>query len=410
MTAFEDQLHAALAEKDAASMRRCLRAVPDGALDLASNDYLGLARHPEVIEAACAAVREFGAGARASRLVSGHTTLHARLESELAAYKKCEAALVFPSGYHANLAVVSSLARRGDVLFCDKRNHASLIDACRLASANGAIVRYYSSPERLRELLKIYAAKRRNERFFIVSDTVFSMDGDGADLPQLTQIAAQFDAVQILDDAHGMGTTRDEGGGMRDEEAPAAQGPMASSSDYSASYSSFIPHLLPRGHPALILVGTLSKALGAQGGFVAGSRVVIDWLINAARPFIYTTGLAPASCGAAFKALEIVRREPQRCVRLHEVTEKLANGLRELGFEARLQSSPIIPVIIGDAQAAVGLSAALCERGVWCPAIRPPTVPVGSSRLRVTASAALSHEEIAFALAAFSEARKAVRL
>ena len=385
---FDEQLRAALAGKEAAAMRRCLRAVPDGVLDLASNDYLGLARHPEVTEAACAAVREFGAGARASRLVSGHTTLHARLECELAGFKNCEAALVFPSGYHANLAVVSSLARRGDVLFCDKRNHASLIDACRLASANGAIVRYFSAPERLRELLENYAAKRRDERFFIVSDTIFSMDGDRADVQCLAQCAADFDAVQILDDAHGMGTLGAGGWGLE------------SGKNQSPATSPQPP----------ILVGTLSKALGAQGGFVAGSRVLIDWLINTSRPFIYTTGLAPASCGAALKSLEIVQREPQRRARLREVTKKLASGLRELGFEARLQSSPIIPVIVGDAKAAVALSAALCERGVWCPAIRPPTVPAGSSRLRVTANAALSDEEITFALSAFGEAREALKL
>lgn len=371
MSSFEQELRAALTEKENASLRRALRTVPEGVLDLASNDYLGLARHPEVIEAACAAVREFGCGARASRLVSGHTTLHAQLESALADYKKCEAALIFPSGYHANLAVISSLARRGDVVFCDKRNHASLIDACRLASANGAQVRYYASPERLGALLENQQNKRDSARFLIVSDTVYSMDGDVANVPRLAELAARFDAVLILDDAHGTGTL----------------------------------HGSTVNHQSSVLIGTLSKALGSQGGFVVGSQVLIDWLVNAARPFIYTTGLSPANCGAALKALEIVQREPQRLVRLREVTRKLANGLCALGFDARLQPSPIIPIKVGEAQDAIKLSESLLQSGVWCPAIRPPTVPIGQSRLRLTSNAGLDDATIERVLDIFAKVK-----
>ena len=373
-----DELRAALQEKDTAGLRRTLREVPDGVLDLASNDYLGLARHPEVIEAACAAARNYGCGARASRLVSGHTALHTQLEYALAKYKNGEAALVFPSGYQTNNAVITSLARRGDVLFCDKRNHASLIDACRLASAHGASVRFYTSPERLLELLQIYAAKRRGERFLIVSDTVYSMDGDLADLTLLSKLTAQFDAVLILDDAHGV---------------------------FNAKCKM---HGRPLGRTECILIGTLSKALGSQGGFVVASQIVVDWLVNAARPFIYTTGLAPANCGAALKALEIVQREPERVARLRQVTGKLANGLCEIGFEARLQPSPIIPIIIGEATRAVAFSAALLQRGIWCPAIRPPTVPQGSSRLRLTANCELSDETIEHVLKIFAQVKNEI--
>jgi 8-amino-7-oxononanoate synthase len=362
MPSLESQLRDALAAKEKAGLRRTLRAIPAGVLDLASNDYLGLARHPEVIEGAIAALREWGAGARASRLVSGNTPLHEQLESELAAWKGSEAALLFPSGYHANLSVISALARRGDLIFCDKRNHASLVDACRLASANGVLVRRYASLEQLHAL----AQKQAGPRCLVVSDTIFSMDGDRADIENLSRLADESGAVLILDDAHGTGV-------LENTEL----------------------------QPSTILIGTLSKALGAQGGFVCASQTVIDWLINAARPFIYTTGLSPANCGAALAALQIVQREPQRRARLRDVTEKLARGLQEIGFDARLQPSPIIPVMIGEAGRATALSEALLQHGVWCPAIRPPTVPKGQSRLRVSASAALSDEEIERALAAF---------
>ncbi|HEY0074897.1 MAG TPA: 8-amino-7-oxononanoate synthase [Abditibacteriaceae bacterium] len=368
-----DELRFALQQKENAGLRRNLRAVPNGVLDLASNDYLGLSRHPEVIKAACNALTELGCGARASRLVSGHTKLHEKLETALSAYKGGESALAFSSGYQANLSVITALARRGDILFCDKRNHASLIDACRLSSANGATVRYYHSSQRLQELLESYAKKRSNERFLIVSDTVYSMDGDLADLTRLDELSSSFEAVLILDDAHAVGTLE-------------TKSKVQESSE-------------------IIWVGTLSKALGSQGGFVVASQIVVDWLVNAARPFIYSTGLSPANCGAALKALEIVRREPQRQQQLREVTKQLANGLRELGYEARLQPSPIIPIVIGDASRALALSDALLQRGLWCPAIRPPTVPPGTSRLRLTANATWDDATIARILSIFSQVK-----
>lgn len=369
----DDELRAALQAREADGLRRALRPIPEGAIDLASNDYLGMSRHPRVIEAACRAAREYGAGARASRLVSGHFSLVEELESALARWKKCEAALVFSSGYAANLAVISSLARAGDVVFCDKRNHASLIDACRLAAANGAAVRYYGSPEKLRALLQNQEAAPRR---LIVSDAVYSMDGDLADVPALLSMAEEFDAVLILDDAHGSGTLGATGRGT-------------------------LAHF-GLSNARIIQIGTLSKALGAQGGFVVGSRVLVEWLVNQARPFIYTTGLNPAACGAALESLRVLQDEPQHLLRLRAVHRRLVDGLQRVGFDAKSQASPIIPVVVGDAARAVALSDKLLEAGVWCPAIRPPTVPPNTSRLRVTANTALSEAQIERALKTFA--------
>lgn len=361
-----------------ASLHRKLGVLPAGVLDLASNDYLGLSCHPAVMEAAIRATRQFGAGARASRLVSGSFEIHTQLESEIATFKKCEAALVFPSGYHANLAVVTALSRRGDTIFCDKRNHASLIDACFLASAHGAKVRFYDSLEKLRKLLESSAHAAR----LIVTDAVFSMDGDLAPIPELIKLATTFDAILILDDAHGTGVLGKTGRGALEY---------------------FAESVVGKQQATIVQVGTLSKALGAQGGFVVGNQILIEWLINAARSFVYTTGLNPAACGAARASLQIIEREPQRLQRLRNVQEKLVCGLTELGFDTRPQPTPILPIITGSARSAVALSEKLLAQNIWCPAIRPPTVPQNSSRLRVTAGADWSDNDLARVLAAFEK-------
>lgn len=373
----DDQLQSALARRDQCHLRRALRLLPAGTLDLAANDYLGLAQHPEVMAAACEATRLYGAGARASRLVSGHNALHAELEAALAAFKGCEAALVFPSGYHANLALVPSLAGAEDVILCDKRNHASLIDATRLAAKQNTPVRFYDSLAKLQSLLERHRPARQR---FIVTDAVFSMDGDVVDLPQLLALAREHDAYVILDDAHGTGTLGAMGRGALEH------------------------YGLKRGEDLarVMQMGTLSKAFGAQGGFVVGSQVLIDWLVNTARAFIYTTGLNPAACGAALAALQIIQREPQRIQRLRGLTQRLATGLQTLGYAAQHHPSPIIPVVLGEAERALRLSEHLLRHGIWCPAIRPPTVPVGSSRLRVTASIALSESDVESVLGAFA--------
>lgn len=397
-----DELRAALIEKEAAGLRRDLRAVPEGVLDLASNDYLGLAHHPGVIEAACAAARQYGCGARASRLVSGHTPIHEQLEQELAVWKGCEAALVFPSGYQTNVAVITALARRGDIVFCDKRNHASLIDACRLAGAHGATVRYYNSLERLKTLTEKYEATPFEGRLIIVSDTVYSMDGDLADLPRLVRRATEIGAVLILDDAHGTGIMGANGFGAWEFWFGAIRG--WEMSELREKYS---PEPRPQRYYSapVIHIGTLSKALGSQGGFVAASQTIIAWLVNAARPFIYSTGLAPANCGAALAAAKIVRRDWMLRHQLCQTTEKLARGLQAIGFDAQLHLSPIIPIMVGQAQRAVALSEALLQHGIWCPAIRPPTVPDGRSRLRLTANATLDEETIERILQIFAQVK-----
>ena len=380
MTAFHARLIQGTKRRAAAGLRRELRSVPADALDLASNDYLGFARHPQIVQAAIEATRKFGSGARASRLISGNLDIHQQLESALANFKQCESALLFSSGYAANLAVVNGLAQSGDAIFCDKRNHASLVDACKLASGNGASVRYYSSLQKLRFLLE---SARGNGQFFVVSDAVYSMDGDLADVPALLKICEEFDAVLLLDDAHGTGTLGANGRGAIEH--------------FGLELSC---------NNRVIQIGTLSKALGAQGGFVAGAQIVIDYLINGARPFVYSTALNPSACGAALAALEISRSQPQHLARLREVKKWLAHGLNEIDFAVRLNDSPILPVIVGEANAAVALSEELLKNGIWCPAIRPPTVRAGQSRLRVTASAALLDEDVSRALAAFARAKK----
>jgi 8-amino-7-oxononanoate synthase len=374
----DEQLRAALRERQAQTLHRALRTLPAGTLDLASNDYLGLSRHPAVVEAAQAAIAQWGSGARASRLVSGHTPLHQELEDELAAFTGCEAALLFSSGYAANLSVVTALARPGDVVLCDKRNHASLIDACRLAETNGTSVRYYGSLEKLQSLL--LASSTRDVRRLIVSDAVYSMDGDMVNLPRLLQLAHELDATIILDDAHGMGTLGRTGRGAME-------------------------HFDVVNAERVIHIGTLSKALGSQGGFAAGSRTLIDWLINMARPFIYSTGLAPSACGAALAALCVLRAEPQRVARLKDTAQTLACGLSRVGLQVQDYGTPILAAIMGEAEDALHWSVSLQERGVWCPAIRPPTVPVGTSRLRVTASADLSEADVERALKVFAQVR-----
>ena len=381
----DEELREALKARQSAGLLRALRPVPSGVLDLASNDYLGLARHEDVVAAACDAAQEFGASARASRLVSGETAIHAELERALARWRETEKAIVFSSGWAANVAAVTSLARAGDAVFCDKRNHASLIDACRLAGSNGARVRFYNTTTKLVQLLE----RAATERTIIVSDAVYSMDGDIADIGALLEIAYQFDAVLILDDAHGTGTLGMTGRGAMQH--------------WRETNRAEIDRTL--SGVSLVQTGTLSKALGSQGGFVAASSAVCDWLVNAARPFVYSTGLCPAACGAALQSLKILEKEPGRVARLRDVTTKLAHGLKELGFDAQSQPSPIVPVLLGSENAALKCSEELLDRGVWCPAIRPPTVPRGTSRLRVTANAALSDEEIERALNAFAGVR-----
>ncbi|RYG68852.1 8-amino-7-oxononanoate synthase [bacterium] len=364
------ELKLELERRESRDLRRFLRAVPKGALDLASNDYLGLSTHPQVMAAASEAALKFGAGARASRLVSGNYDLITQLESALAHFKGCEAALVFSSGYAANIGVISALANSETALFCHKRNHASLIDACRFSSTSGATVRYFEKTDKLRSLLRSSEASRK----IIVIDGVFSMDGDVIELPAILEIAREHDALILLDDAHGTGTLGATGRGT---------------TEHFGMHDTRIVH-----------IGTLSKALGSQGGFVAGPQVLIDFFINAARSFVYSTGLNPSAAGAALKALEIVEREPQRIEKCRINGRDLAEKLANLGFDVTPQPSPILPVILKNEKQALDASAQLLEMGLWCPAIRPPTVP--TARLRLTVNAGWDEAELKRIVAGFA--------
>ena len=381
-------LQSELDERAAANLTRELRRVPDGALDLASNDYLGLAQHPRVIEAAQMAAAKFGTGARASRLVSGHYDLIEELEIELARFKNCEAALVFSSGYAANMGAITALCNDETALFCHKRNHASLLDACALAKAT---VRFWESNEKLRALL----ASSHVGRKLIVCDGVFSMDGDLCDLPAILKLAEEFDAILILDDAHGTGTLGATGRGTAEHFGlEGLRGkPLQTPDNVGACRAS--PPI-----KRVISLGTLSKALGSQGGFVCGPRVLIDYLVGAARSFVYSTGLNPPAVAAALEALRIVESEPQRVQRCCGNAAFLARELGALNYEIAFQPSPINPVFAADSKAALHLSNQLLERGLWCPAIRPPTVK--RARLRLTSCASWDDATLARIVAGFA--------
>jgi 8-amino-7-oxononanoate synthase len=342
-------------------------------VNFSSNDYLNLAADPRLARAAAQAARRYGCGAGASPLVSGHLRPLRHLERDLAAWEGTEAALVFASGYAANLAAVATVAGRDDVIFSDERNHASLIDGCRLSRARCFVYRHCDL-DHLAELLGRAGSGAR--RRLIVSDTVFSMDGDLAPLAGLFEVAERHDALLLIDEAHATGVLGEAGRGLTD--------------------------LLPpgKGDPhRLVKVGTLSKALGAQGGFICGSRHFIDYLVNCARAYIFSTALAPPSAAAARAAVALVRAEPERRRHLLALAEILRAGL-PVPTESRCQ---IVPVIVGEAAAAMRLSARLEERGLLVPAIRPPSVPEGTSRLRISLTAGHTEEDVQRLLEALRE-------
>jgi 8-amino-7-oxononanoate synthase len=348
-------------------------------LSFASNDYLNLAADPRLARAAARAARRYGCGAGASPLVSGHLPPHRALERALARWEGTESALVFSSGFAANLALAGTLAGRGDAVFCDELNHASLIDGCRLSRAAVHVYRHGDS-NHLHDLLSRdgRAARRR----LIVSDTVFSMDGDLAPLPDLIDLAGRHDCLLLIDEAHATGVLGEHGRGLTD--------------------------LLPPGTVVdadrLVKMGTLSKALGSQGGFVCGSRLLVDWLVNHARPYIFSTALAPPSAAAARRAVALVQEEPGHRQRLLQLSALLRDRLRASGYPVGGACCQIVPVIVGDAQAAVELSARLEERGLLVPAIRPPSVPAGTARLRVSLTAGHTEEDLVRLTAAFDDA------
>ncbi len=320
-----------------------------GLVSFASNDYLGLGTDQEVRQEAARAASEWGSGSGASRLVGGSRSLHRKLEAELAAWKSCERAIVFPTGYMANLGVLTGLASEGTAIFSDSLNHASIIDGARLAHASVSVFPHLDYAY-LAELM----AQSHSRRKIIVSDACFSMDGDFADLGQLLEIAKRNDALVVLDEAHS----------VLGPEIPV----------------DFL------GEPWLVRVGTLSKTLGSSGGFVACSGPIADALVNTSRPFIFTTAPPPSPIAAATKALEIIRSH-----RGKELVEKLRANIRRISPEHR---SPVIPVILGEDAAAVNASRLLRDHGYYVPAIRPPTVPKGTARLRFSISALHTADQI----------------
>lgn len=331
-------------------------------LCLCSNNYLGLATHPAVIEAAIRAARDFGVGSGASRLISGSLRLHAALEEELAAFKGTEAALLFNSGYQANVGVIATLVGADDAVFSDALNHASIIDGCRLSRAR-VVVYPHADIAALADLLARIPARRR----LIVTDSVFSMDGDFAPLRELCELAARHGAWVMVDEAHATGVLGRRGAGLVEE--------------------------LGLEGRVDVQMGTLSKALGCFGAYVAGSRALVDLLANRARSFVFTTSLPPPVVAAAREAVRLVQQEPNLRQRLWANARRLEQALRAAGAPAPSQCSHILPVVVGDERRAMELSERLIAEGVWVQGIRPPTVPPGSSRLRVTASAALTEED-----------------
>ena len=360
-----------------AGLVRTLRPRPADSplLDLASNDYLGLARHPEVTEGAARAARTWGGGATGSRLVTGTTELHAELERELADFCGFEAALVFSSGYAANLAAVTALGPHGSLIVSDAGNHASLIDGCRLARAATQVVAH-AEPDAVRKALDAWDGGPA----VAVSDTVFSVDGDAAPLAALAEACREHGAGLVVDDAHGLGVLGSGGRG-----APHAAG-LAGADD-------------------VVVTVTLSKSLGSQGGAVLGPARVIDHLVNAARTFIFDTGLAPAAAGAALAALTLLRREPQRAARARAVAGELHARLTAAGLEAVRPDAAVVSVRAPSPEGAVQWAADCRSAGLAVGCFRPPSVPDGISRLRLTARADLGAGQIERAVRVIGETR-----
>lgn len=369
-----DQLQAELQSRQEDHLLRRLRPLDRCAahvfhqgrslLNLAGNDYLALAAHPHLARAVADAARQYGVGGGASRLVSGHLELHRRIESCFAAFKHAQAALITPTGYTANLAALSALAGPDDLIALDKLNHASLIDA---AQSTGAQVRVYPhlNLEKLRRLLESHAEARRR---FIVTDSVFSMDGDCADLPALAALRDRYQAILMVDEAHATGILGSTGAGLAEHQGVAGR--------------------------IDVTISTAGKALGGLGGIITGPQVVIDTIVNRARSFIYTTAVPPTQAAAIGAALEVVANEPHRRRRLAELNESARGRLRRMGWKVAEDPTPIIPLIVGEPAAALALSSRLEQAGYLVPAIRPPSVAPGSARLRLTLRCDLDDAEL----------------
>jgi 8-amino-7-oxononanoate synthase len=341
-------------------------------LSFCSNDYLGLANHPQLIAALQAGAQQYGVGSGASHLVSGHFTAHQQLENELAAFVHKPAALLFSTGYLANFGAVQALAGRGDTIFADKLNHASLNDAMLLSRAE--VKRYrHNDVAYLAQLLEQIKSGRK----LIITDAVFSMDGDMAPLPELLALCERYDAWLLVDDAHGFGVLGEQGRG-------------------SLAYFNL-------DSPRILYMATLGKAAGVSGAFVAAEQVVIDTLVQNARSYIYTTASPPALASALLASLAVLPKEEWRREQLRKLISQLTDGLAGLPWTLMSSSTPIQPLLVGSNEDAVALSVGLRARGIWVPAIRPPTVPLDTARLRISLSAAHTAADVAQLIGALHE-------
>lgn len=350
----------------AATAREHVNVTQDGQkyVSFACNDYLGLAQHPEVIKAGQQAMAEHGAGAAASRLITGNHPLYAPLEAALAEHKHTEAALVFGSGYMANVGLIPALVGKGDLIIADKLVHACILDGAQLS---GATIRRFRHNDTIHARALLEEERPHHRNVLIVTEHIFSMDGDKAPLQRLTELAKDYKAWLMVDDAHGLGflDTKPKSG-------------------------------------VDIWMGTMSKALGGYGGYVCASKAVVDYLISSARSFVFTTGLPPATCASAAKALEIMRAEPDRATRANAHAKKVAHALHLPAPDAA-----ILPWILGDETEALNASAALKEQGILAMAIRPPTVPKGTSRVRFAFSAEHTEAQVDALIAALTPGRMA---
>jgi 8-amino-7-oxononanoate synthase len=342
-------------------------------VNFGSNDYLGLAADPRLTDAVAEALKQYGWGSGASPLILGHADLHRRLEAKLAEFEGTEAALLFTSGFAANSGTIAALAGPGDAIFSDRKNHASLFDGCRLSRAD---VRVYAHGD-WRALDDLLAKTSSYRRRLIVTDSLFSMDGDFAPLVELADLAEKHEAMLLVDEAHATGVFGRNGRGVCE---------MLGVEDRVSGR-----------------IGTLSKALGGIGGFAVGSRSLIDWLLNRARPYVFSTALPAAVSAAALAALEIVESEPHRRADLLAKAAEVRQELINQGWRLGNSTSQILPVIVGEAEKAVALSLKLRERGLFIPAIRPPTVPEGEACLRISLSYAHSPEMIGRLLESMAE-------
>jgi 8-amino-7-oxononanoate synthase len=343
---------------------------------LCSNDYLGLANHPALCQAAMQAMERYGFGTGASRLISGTSSVHCSLENRLALFKGADAALIFNSGYAANTGIIPAIAGTGDVILSDSLNHASIIDGCRLSKAEVSVYRHKDAGH-VETLLKKGLNARQK---LIVTDGVFSMDGDIAPLRDLVALSEKYDAILMVDDAHGAGVLGKTGRGT-------------------------VEHLGLLGRVS-VQMGTLGKAFGSFGAYAAGSQDLINILINHARSFIYSTALPPSVCAASLAAIDIVEQDTERRDRLWKNRSRFVNGLNSIGISTGESETPIIPIVIGDSGRALKAAEKLFEYGIYAPAIRPPTVPANAARIRTTVTASHTGEDIDSALQIFRRLQK----